>query len=199
MKTILLKLRSPLLLIAGAILILIGTTIVAAPTGFYAANGIEVGANVSLLNELKAPAGFLLAAGLFIVAAAFVEALAQRLYQRQIPWVTAMQQLYAHYQRSGDSTQALKVALILADALPYLENPQSVAGQLLVNRGRYPQALRYLKRATELAPDNANNLLALGRVYLFGGRKTDAERVLRRLLQLDPDHAMARRLLAQVE
>jgi tetratricopeptide (TPR) repeat protein len=128
-----------------------------------------------------------------------VESLAQRLYQRQIPWVTAMQQLYAHYQRSGDSSQALTVALVLADALPYLENPQSVAGRILLNRGRYPEALRYLERAVELGPDNGNNLLALGRAYLFGARRTDAERVLRRLLQLDPNHAMARRLLAQVE
>ena len=64
------------LFVAGALLILIGTFISASPIDFYASNSIDLGANVSLLNELKAPAGFLLVAGLFIVGAIFVERLA---------------------------------------------------------------------------------------------------------------------------
>ena len=49
-----------------------GTFILASPVDFYASNNIELGANVSLLNELKAPAGFLLAAGVFMIGAIFV-------------------------------------------------------------------------------------------------------------------------------
>ncbi|MBT8433959.1 MAG: DUF4345 family protein, partial [Gammaproteobacteria bacterium] len=52
-----------ILLVAGAVLILVGALILGSPIDFYASNSIELGANVSLLNELKAPAGLLLAAG----------------------------------------------------------------------------------------------------------------------------------------
>lgn len=72
MKTKLAKIRTALLLVAGALLILIGTFIIASPADFYASNNIELGTNVSLLNELKAPAGLLLAAGLFMIGAIFV-------------------------------------------------------------------------------------------------------------------------------
>ncbi|MCB1740245.1 MAG: DUF4345 domain-containing protein [Gammaproteobacteria bacterium] len=53
-------------------LVLVGFLILAAPVEFYAANKIELDANVNLLNELKAPAGMLLVTGLFMVGAIFV-------------------------------------------------------------------------------------------------------------------------------
>lgn len=128
-----------------------------------------------------------------------VEALALGLYQKRVVWVNAMQQLFTHYQKIGDKAQAVKVALILASALPYVENPQYVAGQMLINRGRKLEALRYLKRAAELAPNKTNNLLALSRAYLSNSKKEDAERTLRRLLQVDPKYKLAQRLLEQLE
>ena len=73
MKMKLAKTRTALLLVAGGLLILIGILILAAPADFYAANDIELGADVSLVNELKAPAGLLLAAGLFMLAAIVVQ------------------------------------------------------------------------------------------------------------------------------
>ena len=72
MKTKLVKTQKALLLVAGALLILVSIFILASPADFYASNSIELGANVSLLNELKAPAGLLLAAGLFMIGAIFV-------------------------------------------------------------------------------------------------------------------------------
>ncbi len=72
MKTRLVKTQQALLLVAGALLILVSIFILASPADFYASNSIELGANVSLLNELKAPAGLLLAAGLFMIGAIFV-------------------------------------------------------------------------------------------------------------------------------
>jgi hypothetical protein len=76
MTKILTKAQSVLLLIAGALLLLIGVFILMSPVDFYASNNIELGANVSLLNELKAPAGFLLTAGLFMIVAIFFRRLA---------------------------------------------------------------------------------------------------------------------------
>ena len=76
MNTKLAKIQKVILLVAGALLLLVSALILASPADFYASNGIEVGANVSLLNELKAPAGLLLAAGLFMIGAVFVRGMA---------------------------------------------------------------------------------------------------------------------------
>ena len=67
MNTLMTKVQTPLLMLSGALLVFIGTSIMVSPDTFYAANNIDVGANASLLNELKAPAGLLLAAGLFML------------------------------------------------------------------------------------------------------------------------------------
>ncbi len=69
------KTRIALLLLSGALLILVGASIIVSPAGFYASNNIDLGVNVSLLNELKAPAGLLLVAGTFMIVAAFVRSL----------------------------------------------------------------------------------------------------------------------------
>ncbi|HKJ50467.1 MAG TPA: DUF4345 domain-containing protein [Gammaproteobacteria bacterium] len=75
MKTLFTKSRALVLLIAGALLVLVAVAILVSPGEFYAANNIQPGSNTSLLNELKAPAGFLLVAGLFMMAAIFVAGL----------------------------------------------------------------------------------------------------------------------------
>jgi hypothetical protein len=77
MKTKLAITQKALLLVAGALLILVGAFIIASPVDFYASNNIELGANPSLLNELKAPAGLLLAAGMFMLGAIFVRGMAE--------------------------------------------------------------------------------------------------------------------------
>jgi hypothetical protein len=56
-----------LLLAAGLLATGIATTILAAPDPFYAGYGIDISSNVSLANELKAPAGALFAAGLLML------------------------------------------------------------------------------------------------------------------------------------
>ena len=60
-----------LLLASGLIAVSIAAMILFAPNVFYEAYGIEVGANVSLVNELKAPAGLLLLAGLLMLLGVF--------------------------------------------------------------------------------------------------------------------------------
>jgi len=56
-----------LLLISGLLAAGIAATIIFAPDAFYAGYGIDTGSNVSLVNELKAPAGMLLIAGLLML------------------------------------------------------------------------------------------------------------------------------------
>lgn len=60
-----------LLLASGSIATCIAIMILFAPTAFYAGYGIDIGADVSLANELKAPAGVLLLAGFLMLAGVF--------------------------------------------------------------------------------------------------------------------------------
>lgn len=57
-----------LLLTSGLFAAGIAATILFAPDAFYAGYGIDTGSDVSLANELKAPAGMLLIAGLLMLA-----------------------------------------------------------------------------------------------------------------------------------
>ena len=56
-----------LLLACGLLATGIAATILVAPGPFYAGYGIDISANASLANELKAPAGTLLVAGLLVL------------------------------------------------------------------------------------------------------------------------------------
>ncbi|MCP4320221.1 MAG: DUF4345 domain-containing protein [Hyphomicrobiales bacterium] len=61
-----------ILLVSGVIATGIGATILFVPVTFYASYGIDLGGNVSLLNELKAPALAMLAGGILIMSGAFL-------------------------------------------------------------------------------------------------------------------------------
>lgn len=56
-----------LLLLSGLVAVAIAATILVAPQAFYASYDIELGGNVDLVNELKAPAGALLVAGFLML------------------------------------------------------------------------------------------------------------------------------------
>ena len=42
------------------------------PVNFYAASGIELGGNISLLSDIRAAGGVLLMGGIFIISGAFI-------------------------------------------------------------------------------------------------------------------------------
>ncbi len=60
-----------ILLPSGLIAVVIAGAILFAPEALYAGYGIEVGDNTTLANELKAPGGMLLVAGLLMLAGVF--------------------------------------------------------------------------------------------------------------------------------
>ncbi len=60
------------LLISGAIGAGIGSEILFSPVAFHATSGIELGNDISLLNEVRASGGALLASGILIMLGAFV-------------------------------------------------------------------------------------------------------------------------------
>jgi hypothetical protein len=56
------------LLLSGIVVVGIASAILVAPDAFYTSYGIQLGGDPSLTNELKAPAGGLLFAGVMILA-----------------------------------------------------------------------------------------------------------------------------------
>ncbi len=60
-----------ILALSAIVAVAIAGTIILAPDLFYSGYGIEVGGNATLANELKAPAGALLVAGLFMAVGIF--------------------------------------------------------------------------------------------------------------------------------
>ena len=64
------------LVVSGLTAIAITATILVAPGAFYSGYGIDLSGNATLANELKAPAGALLVAGLVIMTGVFRRAFA---------------------------------------------------------------------------------------------------------------------------
>ena len=67
-----------LLLIAGSLLCSIGLSILTTPHEFYAVNGINLGKDISLMSEVRAPASLLVTAGIFVFSAPFIGTLRDR-------------------------------------------------------------------------------------------------------------------------
>lgn len=70
------RILKTVLVISGLIATGIGGVLLFVPGSLYAASGIELGRNVSLLSEVRAPGGALLASGILILSGAFVARLA---------------------------------------------------------------------------------------------------------------------------
>ncbi len=69
------KVLKTLLFLSGLIAMGVGGAILLIPVAFHATNGIELGSSLSLLNEVRAPGGALLAMGALILTGAFVSRL----------------------------------------------------------------------------------------------------------------------------
>lgn len=89
-----------LLLASGIIAAGIAAAILFVPNAFYGAYEIDIGSNVSLTNELKAPAGALLLAGLAMLAGVFKSDFA-------IPSLVAATAVYLSYGLSRVLSMAI--------------------------------------------------------------------------------------------
>ena len=64
-----------MLCLSGGIAIAIGGLVLYSPADFYAINHIDLGGNLNLLSEVRAPAGALFTSGLLMILGAFIPAL----------------------------------------------------------------------------------------------------------------------------
>jgi tetratricopeptide (TPR) repeat protein len=74
------------------------------------------------------------------------EEIAAAYYRQRISWSKAMRLLLEHYRRKGNTTEAAKVSVLLAEAFPYRVVDQRAAFELLHQSSRSEAAI-YLKRA----------------------------------------------------
>ncbi len=61
-----------ILIISGLIGVFVGVEILFMPVDFYASSGIDLGNNISLLNEIRASGGAILASGVLIILGALL-------------------------------------------------------------------------------------------------------------------------------
>ncbi|MEL7447939.1 MAG: tetratricopeptide repeat protein [Pseudomonadota bacterium] len=123
-----------------------------------------------------------------------LEQIAQAWYLKRLSWPDAMNRALVYYQQQGDTANASRVALNLAEAFHFLGNVQYIAGQLLAERGEHRLALGYLERAVELEPQPVH-LMALATAYQRADRLDDARRTAGSVLARDPENAQAKQLL----
>jgi len=64
------------LVVSSLIAIGIGASLLFTPAEFQASVGIDLGGNVNLLSEIRAPGGFLLAAGIYMMLGVFIRKIA---------------------------------------------------------------------------------------------------------------------------
>lgn len=128
-----------------------------------------------------------------------IENLAYQMYHRRIGWPQAMAAQLQHYRTAGNVDEARRVAMILADALPFVPGPQFQAGTALIQARRAPEARRYLARAERASPNDPNVLLAHAHALILTGETDEARPRLQRVLQIDPTNATARDALAQLD
>ena len=98
----------------------------------------------------------------------------------------------------GNVAEQTRVALILADALPFGAPQQFAAGAALIRAGRAPEALRYLERGLQYKPADLNTLLALSHARVLTGDFDGARVSLQRVIDIDPDNATARDALSKL-
>jgi len=128
-----------------------------------------------------------------------IERLARQLYDQQINWTQANDQLRKLYRIEGNQHEYTRVTLILADAFPFIAQAQYEAGTALIKAQRAPEAVAYLGRAVDRAPRVTNHWLAFAHALVLTGRYGNARESLRRALALDPGNETATKALADLE
>jgi tetratricopeptide (TPR) repeat protein len=120
----------------------------------------------------------------------YAEELAQSLYRQTTTWPDATLKLRDYY-RQREPAEYLRLALILADAFPFMPGLQRDAAAALLPVNRAREALNYAYRAATREPDNVASLLVLAESFARMGRAPDAGKVLDRVLALEPGNARA--------
>ena len=131
-------------------------------------------------------------------AASRIEEIAQGWFVGRLTWADAMKEALAEYRRTGDYTEATRVAVNLADGFVTSADAQYEAGVLLLRGEAAARGLHYLSRAVGLDPAKIEYQLSLAQAQFMLGRAADSTATLERILQQHPGESRAEYWLAEV-
>jgi tetratricopeptide (TPR) repeat protein len=127
-----------------------------------------------------------------------IEEIAQRWFTGQIGWAQAMEEALAEYQRTGNSAEAARVAVNLADGFVTSADAQYKAAVLLMRAGTAERALRLARRAVQLDPARVEYQLSLAQAQFITGSPEDSIATLEGILERQPGESRAEFWLAEV-
>ena len=110
---------------------------------------------------------------------------ALQLSRQYVPAAINLADLYRHQGREADGERVLRTA---ADAVPQDAGLHHALGLALIRGKRLDEALGELRRATELAPDQARYAYVYAVALHSSGREADALKSLKESLTRHPDH-----------
>lgn len=113
------------------------------------------------------------------------ESLAKAVVVGTVSWPEATDRLRAEYERKGETEQAERVALIMAQAYRYTAQPLMDAARIAVKQRRYDDDVRYVRAATNRQETPSSMQLA-ALLLLRQGDYPAAMRYLQRSVQLAP-------------
>lgn len=97
--------------------------------------------------------------------------------------------------RMDRAAEAERYFLLAIERSPTLSDAYLAWGEELLLRGRNNEAVRVLRRADQLEPDQVATLERLGDAYRITGDEERARQTFRRLLEVKPDSVLARTAL----
>ena len=129
------KVLKTILFISGLIAAGVGAANLFAPAAFHSAAGIDLGGDISLLSEIRASGGTLLAGGVMIMSGAFVARLA----------FTATVVSVLIYLSKGVS----RIVGIIIDGIPAAEHVQATVLEIIIGLVCVFALLKYRDTAKE--------------------------------------------------
>lgn len=127
-----------------------------------------------------------------------IERIALAWFAGQLSWADAMNAALAEYQKQGNSAEAARVAVNLADGFISSGQHQYVAGHLLLRDEQAERSLRYLRRAVRLDDEPVEYSMSLAEALFKLGRKAESIEVLEQVLARHPGEARATYWLEQL-
>jgi lysophospholipase L1-like esterase len=125
-----------------------------------------------------------------------IERLALRFHLKELSWFEAMESLFQIRREAGRKEEAVRVARLVAQALPADSVPNLTAGRLYMELEQFARARHYLDRSLRAAPDEVSTLQALVRVNLELDDRLRAQEHLAQLKGIAPAHPLVKRFEA---
>jgi tetratricopeptide (TPR) repeat protein len=127
-----------------------------------------------------------------------IEDTAQAWFAKRISWADAMQRALAYYQQAGNTDEAARVAVNLADAFVAADNVQYIAGKLLLRANQPERGGLYVQRALRLNPASIEYRLSLAESQAKSGHPEASIATLEAVVKAHPGDERAKYWLGEM-